>query len=207
MSLLPRSFHTSEQYNPFSRFLDEIAHYGRSFDSAQGHGQKNMTPFQPKFDVTELDDSYELHGELPGLQRKDIHVEFIEPRTLLISGKIERARRYGSLPEGWLGVTSSVPDAEVGEPSTQKDKGAEQKGDQNGDSKATEGGSKDNKNTTYPKMWVSERSVGEFSRTFNFPHHIKQDGTLATLEGGILFVKIPKTERSEGHIIKVEGEG
>jgi HSP20 family molecular chaperone IbpA len=205
MSLLPRYLHTSDrEYGPFSRFLDDIFHYGRAVEGAHGRSHKNIPTFQPKFDVIELDDAYKLHGELPGLQKKDIHVEFIEPRTLLISGKIERSSSYGSLPEGWLGVTQS-PVTEQGEFSGQSEKEGKSKEEAQNDGKniAVEG-SKGTETATYPKTWVSERSVGEFSRTFSFPHHIQQDETEASLDNGVLYVKIPKTEKVQGHIVGVQ---
>lgn len=42
------------------------------------------------------------------------------------------------------------------------------------------------------KYWATERSVGEFSRTFSFPARVDQDGVKANLKNGVLSVLIPK---------------
>jgi HSP20 family protein len=48
-------------------------------------------PFQPKFDVVETPTSYVLEGDLPGLDKKDINIEFQDNETLVISGRVERS--------------------------------------------------------------------------------------------------------------------
>lgn len=53
--------------------------------------QNFSPPFQPNFDVTELDNAYELYGELPGLNKHDIHIELVDGQTLIIQRKIERS--------------------------------------------------------------------------------------------------------------------
>lgn len=196
MSFLPRYFHQDTGYGPFSRFIDEIAHHTRE--------HKNNPPFQPKFDVTELENAYELHGELPGLEKKDVHVEFVEPHTLLIRGTIERSRTFGTPPEGWPAASPSAS-TEGHEDSVQKDISAADKNEaQNGGPDTVTETVKKEESTVHPKLWVAERSIGEFSRTFSLPHHIQQDGVEASLDNGILFVRIPKTEKPEGHVIRIK---
>ncbi|CAK7210796.1 hypothetical protein SCUCBS95973_000910 [Sporothrix curviconia] len=46
--------------------------------------------FSPRFDVRETESTYELHGELAGVERNNVSLEFTEPQTLVISGSIER---------------------------------------------------------------------------------------------------------------------
>ena len=43
--------------------------------------------FTPRFDVRELGSSYELQGELPGIEQKDLQIEFVDERTLVIRGR------------------------------------------------------------------------------------------------------------------------
>ena len=45
--------------------------------------------------------------------------------------------------------------------------------------------------------WVSERSVGEFHRTFTFPDRVDRDGVKANLKNGILTVLVPKQLKKE----------
>ncbi|KAI5815657.1 HSP20-like chaperone [Pyronema omphalodes] len=54
-----------------------------------------------------------------------------------------------------------------------------------------------------PKYWVSERSVGEFSRSFSFPGHVDIDQVKASLEHGILKIVVPKMEKKTGRKIEI----
>lgn len=45
------------------------------------------------------------------------------------------------------------------------------------------------------RYWVSERSVGEFQRTFNFPGKVDRDAVKASLKNGILTVVVPKLKK------------
>ncbi|CAI7574402.1 unnamed protein product [Penicillium crustosum] len=42
--------------------------------------------------------------------------------------------------------------------------------------------------------WVSERSVGDFRRTFNFPSAVNQEKVHASLKDGVLSMTVPKTD-------------
>ncbi|KAF4213531.1 hypothetical protein CNMCM8980_007803 [Aspergillus fumigatiaffinis] len=44
--------------------------------------------------------------------------------------------------------------------------------------------------------WCSERSVGEFRRSFRFPDTVDRDGIDASLKDGVLSITIPKTAES-----------
>ncbi|KAL2063881.1 hypothetical protein VTL71DRAFT_4375 [Oculimacula yallundae] len=46
--------------------------------------------FTPRFDVTETADSYELYGELPGLDQGDLDIQFVDAQTLVVKGKTDR---------------------------------------------------------------------------------------------------------------------
>ena len=45
--------------------------------------------------------------------------------------------------------------------------------------------------------WVSERSMGDFRRSFSFPSPVDRDATHAHLRDGILTVTVPKTMKQE----------
>ena len=121
MSLFPR-YATATPYDggfrSLFRMMDDIAtNYENAMPSAT-----SIRAFSPKFDVIEEKDAYKLHGELPGLDQKDV----------VSSGQ---------------------------------------------------------KKTKY---WVSERSVGEFHRSFSFPGRVDQDGVKASLKNGVLSIVVPK---------------
>jgi len=73
MSLFPAGKFTS-----LFRLLDDydFHHFSRGAQTSTIHA------FCPKFDIRELKDSYELHGELLGIEQKDVNLEFVDPHTL-----------------------------------------------------------------------------------------------------------------------------
>lgn len=68
----------------------------RVFDSAMADlvtlspRQPIRRSFTPKFDVREIGSTYELQGELPGMEQKDLDIEFVDERTLVVRGKSAR---------------------------------------------------------------------------------------------------------------------
>ncbi|KAJ5153532.1 30 kDa heat shock protein [Penicillium canariense] len=54
------------------------------------------------------------------------------------------------------------------------------------------------------RFWASERSIGEFQRTFTFPSRVDQDNVKASLKNGILSVVIPKSTASGTKKITIE---
>lgn len=56
------------------------------------------------------------------------------------------------------------------------------------------------KGSTYHMM---ERAYGAFHRTFTLPRSVESDRALASYEGGVLTVRVPKRAGSSGRTIKV----
>lgn len=54
------------------------------------------------------------------------------------------------------------------------------------------------------RFWVSERSVGEFHRTFTFPSRVDQENVKASLKNGILSLVIPKATAQGTKKITIE---
>ncbi|KAL1883892.1 hypothetical protein VTK73DRAFT_7680 [Phialemonium thermophilum] len=191
MSLFPRTFYDPDvSFTPLFRLLDDFDNYTREVQgNAGGEGRRGRgaTRFvNPKFDVRETENTYELHGELPGVERENLNIEFTEPQTLVISGRIERSYSSGTPPAGF------VEDSQK--------KGAITEGGEKG--KEAEAGKTDQQQQQQQqqpreKYWVSERSVGEFSRTFSFPTPVDHDGVKAGLNNGILNVSVPKAKKKE----------
>lgn len=194
MSLFPRNF--QQEFSPIFRLMDDYASLTRDFPSS-----KALRSFQPKFDVSESKDSYTLHGELPGIAQKDVNVEWADGNTLTVSGRSEHRHESGP-PEKTAEVEArqpSVEDApeEAVEPQQKQD---------TTEVATTEQTSEDvqSKPTEAPKYWVSERSVGEFSRSFSFPTRVDQDGVKASLKDGVLEIVVPKTTKPAPRRINVE---
>lgn len=74
-------------------FNDRLSKFNQlSSSSANG----NIGCWAPYFDVKETKDAYKLEGELPGLEQKDISIEFADNNTLTIRGHIENVHEEGN---------------------------------------------------------------------------------------------------------------
>lgn len=154
-------------------------------------------------------DSYELHGELPGIEQKDIAIEFTDPQTLSIKGRTERTFETGTLP-----TTAAIQDSSTVGTITPAESDASYHKATVEDETAVSGAlpsteqaaSNQEVATTTPEQqqqvqqqrkdpsryWVSERSVGEFSRSFAFPSRVDHESVKASLKNGILSIVVPK---------------
>lgn len=231
MSIFPRAFYNSDpSFTPLFRLLDDFDSYSREVqgDNEVDHSgkqrglQRALKTFNPKFDIRETEATYELHGELPGINKSDVHIEFTDPQTLVVRGRIERSYTSGTPPAGSIeGVQSGGAITEAGEHSnnqphkvTVEDEKAEEastvakKESTNNDNNSRQqvskrGGSEIKSKAPFEKLWLQERSIGEFSRTFNFPSRVDHDGVSAKLEHGILNLVVPKAKKHEARTIAI----
>lgn len=176
--------------------LDDCNAYGSLISNSA------IRAFQPKFDVREHKEAYELQGELPGLNQKDVHIEFADPHTLVIKGRVERDYSSEGSHEARGRITGDVTDAGKSHKVTIKDEAAED---------AKPNGQAVEKSATgqvysqhHPMYWVSERSVGDFHRAFGFPSRVDHDNVKARLQNGILSVVVPKAPSYKAKRINVE---
>ena len=189
MSLFPRSllYHEQSSGPTIFRLLNEIDQYSCGIDRNKRHVTKSFTP---KFDVKELSDSFELHGELPGIDRKNIDIEFTDASTLIIKGRIERSYTKVTPPRGF--VEGEIDDSTVC--------GENEFGPIKNDNGVSVKKCKD-PDTLGEKFWVMERRVGEFSRSFAFPVAVNQEDVEASMKDGILSIFIPKSKMQENRKI------
>ena len=186
---------------PLFRLLDD---YNTQGSSGFSHA---VRAFTPKFDVREHKESYELQGELPGIDQKDVHIEFADPHTLVIKGHVERDYSSEGAQQARGRITGEVSDAPASHKATVEDADDEADKVNAADNSANGQVSKKSDHTptaTRPKYWVSERSVGEFHRAFTFPSRVDQDTVKAKLNNGILSVTVPKATEHKGKRIQVE---
>merc|ERR1712070_981492 len=105
MSLFPRF--VENEFAPMFRLLDSYANHavnnGRTNNGpfSSGFGG-SLRSFSPKFDIKETDQTYELHGELPGIEQKNINIEFTDRQTLTIKGRTEHSREEGQRPAAFI---------------------------------------------------------------------------------------------------------
>ena len=50
---------------------------------------------RPSVDVSETETNYVVEAEVPGMNKEDLQVEFLDDGTLVLKGKIERTRQEG----------------------------------------------------------------------------------------------------------------
>jgi len=183
MSLFPR-FPTSD-FAPIFRLLDDYDVHRAARETS------SLRAFQPKFDVREVKDAYELHGELPGIEQKDVSIEFTDPTTLVIKGRTERSFTRGTPPAAIEGGQQPVGriTGEVNHKATVEDEAAEES------QKQVQTKPEEQQPEEESKYWVSERSVGEFHRSFSFPTRVDQDAVKASLKNGILSITVPKAKK------------
>ncbi|KAF3397800.1 30 kDa heat shock protein [Penicillium rolfsii] len=137
--------------------------------------QSTMRSFAPKFDVRESESAFHLDGELPGIPQEDINIEFTDAQTLVVKGHTER-------------------EYHTPEPKEQAEN--EQAVEITDKASKTSGNSH--------RYWASERTVGEFSRTFSFPIRVDQDKVKASLKNGILSIVVPKATASATKKITIQ---
>ncbi|KAI9841177.1 MAG: hypothetical protein M1837_000965 [Sclerophora amabilis] len=207
MSLFPRF--PSGEFAPLFRLMDD-------YDVHRSSRGSSIRAFQPKFDVREVKDAYELHGELPGINQSDVHIEFSDPHTIVVKGRTEREATSGNLPaiqgsQPAGHITADVSDQPTSSSyhkATVEEEGASTPGGATPATSTTETQqvtpSAKDQNVDKAKYWVSERSVGEFHRSFSFPSRVDQDAVKASLKNGILSVVVPKAAAHQSRRIAIE---
>ncbi|KAJ4165813.1 hypothetical protein LMH87_007428 [Akanthomyces muscarius] len=132
---------------------------------------------QPKFDIRETEDAYELSGELPGMKKDDISITFKEPHTLQIDGRFQQTFTSGNTDQ-------------------QQPPAPESSDDKSSASKFAENAATENRNAGAKKLkyWLRERRTGEFSRVFNLPANLDKHHLSATVDDGVLNIIVPKSK-------------
>ncbi|KAK1756725.1 HSP20-like chaperone [Echria macrotheca] len=148
----------------------------------------------PKFDIAEHENSYKLQGELPGVPPENVNIEFTDPQTLVISGRVERERVEGDPAAGLIEGGGEGK----GKIEGKKEEGKEKEKGKEGEKKEGERKEGEGEGKPEPKYWLTERSYGEFSRVFNFPVPVDQDKVQAKFKDGVLDIVVPKMEKKGG---------
>lgn len=170
-----------------------------SLGEVERASRQALRHFKPAFDVKETEEGYTLEGELPGVDQKDINIEFVDEYTLTVKGRVERHSETGRRPQEGEKRKSLKPTVEDEEPATtNEDKEASQPTPSSESAKAEQGAQEQE------HYWISERSIGEFSRTFTFPARVNQDAVKASLKNGVLSIHVPKAPAPQTRRIAVE---
>ncbi|KAL1972416.1 hypothetical protein VTN31DRAFT_6830 [Thermomyces dupontii] len=196
---------TMSDFAPLSRLLDDyfdtprdtIMKYIDTLSTRHPKNVRGVSSFMPRFDVRETKDSYLLDGELPGVPQENIEIEFTDPHTLVIKGRIDESKEV-------------TPESNY-YPQTVEDKSASDKSSKTKDSSSSSTALQKSQaqapvKSQEPeyKVWYSERRSGSFSRTFSFPVRVSQDEVRARLKDGILSIVVPKEPVHTAKKIRIE---
>jgi HSP20 family molecular chaperone IbpA len=192
--------------------------FDETFSQLQRVSQQARRQFNPRFDLKETKEAYSLEGELPGLDQKDLNIEFTDEHTLTIKGRTERHSESGRRPEAVeTEKKAAIDDTAASETSSPKSHQPSVEDEEPANSSAAQENkevaaptpapaqpAKVTKPTQDQQYWISERSVGEFSRSFSFPARVNQEAVKASLRNGILSIVVPKAPAPESRRINIE---
>ena len=220
---------TTPFFPHFNNFGSDFAPLFRLLDSATADlvpssRQHARQTFTPRFDVREVGSAYELQGELPGIEQKDLQIEFLDERTLVIRGRTvaeeTETNEVAQAAEPAKAVENEPANDNASEKSVsyQKARVEDEYVDAGAESEAADGAktpasttaevtpAAESKKAGKPssKYWVSERSVGEFERRFSFPGRVELENVKASLKNGILSVVVPKDVAQQSRRINIE---
>ena len=199
----------------FSLFDDTLNELTRT---SRHHQRRN---FAPRFDVKEAKESYSLEGELPGIDQNDVQIEFTDEHTLTIKGRSVRHSESGTPPAAAV-EASEKPAIQEGTATPKSDdvssSNSQQPTVEDEESPANASSSAESAEVTAPtpaqetvkadapkhQYWISERSVGEFQRSFRFESRVDQEAVTASLKNGILSIVVPKAKVPESRRITIE---
>ncbi|KAJ9602349.1 hypothetical protein H2200_013204 [Cladophialophora chaetospira] len=198
--------------------------FDETFGELQRASRVARRQFNPRFDLKETKESYSLEGELPGIDQKDLNIEFVDEHTLTIKGRTERHAESGRRPQDVEAEKKAAIEetAAASETSSVKSHQATVEDEEPANSSA--GATENNAEVAAPspapaeqqpakaetqraaeqQYWISERHVGEFSRSFSFPQRVNQEAVKASLKNGILSIVVPKAPVPESRRINIE---
>ncbi|EXJ64892.1 hypothetical protein A1O7_01231 [Cladophialophora yegresii CBS 114405] len=195
-----------------------------TFNELQRASRAARKQFNPRFDLKETKEAYALEGELPGIDQKDLNIEFTDEHTLVIKGRTERQSESGRRPQAveaeqkaaveGTSVNSetgsvkshraTVEDEEPANSSTAAENKTEVAASTPAAPEQQVAKTEEQQQRPEQQYWISERHVGEFTRSFSFPHRVNQEGVKASLKNGILNIVVPKAPAHESRRIAIE---
>lgn len=86
---LPRTIYHTQASSPLYRLLSDVDRVSRrNRDVCYVYRTVAPRPWQPRFDAQETANVYLIRGELPGLTKENVTVDFPEPQKMVIRGKV-----------------------------------------------------------------------------------------------------------------------
>ncbi|RMZ92650.1 hypothetical protein DV736_g74, partial [Chaetothyriales sp. CBS 134916] len=192
-----------------------------AFAEVQRASRQTRKEWRPRFDVKETPEAYHVDAELPGVEPKDVSVEFVDEHTLSIKGRSERHTEKGTRPDLTVedapaqesattpaSETNSVKShrATVEDEEPSNTPAASKEASEPAQPAETDKVQEPAKAEESPKeqYWFSERHVGSFQRQFAFPARVDQDHIKASLKNGLLSIIVPKAPAPESKRVNIE---
>lgn len=210
MAFIP--YYQGSNLSPLFHLLDDYDVHRSSRPKANNHQHHQhrhqpvaIRSFTPNFDVRELNDGFYLDGELPGADQNNIEIEFSDPNTLVIKGRVERNYNNTNSDE-----RNTEAEEQNSDTSSNKSYHATVEDEEDETSNSTPAKPSTEKTVANKqhqpsyKYRISERSVGEFHRTFTFPSRIDQDAVKASLRNGVLSLVVPKEPAPKLKKVRIE---
>ena len=119
---------------------------------------------------------------------------------MTVKGRSERSYTSGTPPAGFVegpATTGAITEGGESNDNHKGHKATVEDEDAAKDTTAEVAKAQEQPNEPEAKYWVSERSVGEFSRSFSFPVRVDQDAVHASMKNGILSIVVPKLKKTE----------
>lgn len=172
--------------------------------------------FTPRFDISETDDAYHLHGDLAGLSKEHIDIDFTDTQTITVRGKVLRNSVPASTKTQPVEEDVVVDDAAPSSPvsshnATVEDDFEDLAAEVNTATSSSSAAStpektiaaaakkqaqKPREEQTPAKYWISERKYGQFARSFKFRKTVDVASVSASLDNGVLSIFVPKKNES-----------
>lgn len=227
-------YHAPTSFNPFFRLLSELDQElqqpqvtpqpsVRRTESRVPACRVSVRSWEPHFEAQETDDAFVIYGELPGLNKDHVTVEFPESRRLVVSGKVERRSTGSTKPvepatqepsTGIEAVTEDTQSRSSYQATVEDDQEADdfevlsQSSKKSPETQQTEAQRPEAEEGTH-KHPVQTANSGsaytrrEFSRYFTFPTYVNHDAVTADLKDGLLTIVVPKATKPEPHRVFV----
>ena len=151
--------------------------------------------------VSETETEYRVEVEVPGYQKGEINIEYgNDGRSLIISGRHESSFEQKPADEtSAKGVTvEEAPEEGEATPARKDTPKTEATAVTTTNSNTAVGAA-----APAEKVWVRERTVGSFSRTFSLPRGLDFNSASAGLEHGVLTIVFPKAAKQQPKTITI----
>jgi len=137
--------------------------------------QRKFIDFSPRINLSEDENNYYIHADLPGMSKDQVKMEITDDRTFTISGERE----------------SIIDSDKNNDKKNNKEEGQKENKE--------EGQEEAKKDKNEKKFHMVECRYGKFERSFSIPEDADLDNVQAKMENGVLEVSFKKMEPPKNH--------